>query len=211
MEDGQTTQTRRLYDRYAARYDRDTAFYDRFMLGDGRAWACGPVRGRVLELAIGTGRNLPYYPRDVDLVGADLSHGMLELAAARARTLDLPVTLIHADAHALPLTAGSCDTVVCTLGLSSIPDQHAAIAEVFRILRPGGTLRLLGHVPSPWPPLVVLQRLIERQSVKLTGDRQTRPVLPALTTAGFTVRERRRSRLGIIERLVAAKPGPLTT
>jgi ubiquinone/menaquinone biosynthesis C-methylase UbiE len=197
---------RGLYDRYAARYDRDTAFYDRLMLGDGRAWACGPVRGRVLELAVGTGRNLACYPPAAKLVGVDISRGMLDLAVARARARDLPVGLVQADAHALPFASGSCDTVVCTLGLSSIPDPAAAIAEAFRVLRPGGTLRLVGHVPGRYRAVVAVQRLLERQSVRLTGDRQTRPVLPLLVAAGFVIGARHRSRLGVIERLVAVKP-----
>jgi ubiquinone/menaquinone biosynthesis C-methylase UbiE len=129
------------------------------------------------------------------------------LAAARVRALERQVTLIQGDAQALPITDGTIDTVVCTLGLSSIPDQRAAVAEMFRVLRPGGTLRLLGHVPSPWAPARAIQRLLERQSVALTGDRQSRPVLPAVIVAGFAVTERRRSRLGIIERLTATKPG----
>jgi ubiquinone/menaquinone biosynthesis C-methylase UbiE len=206
MEDGSATDARRLYDRYASRYDRDTGFYDWFMLGDGRAWVCGPTGGRVLELAIGTGRNLPFYPAEVDLVGVDLSRGMLDVAASRARALGASVRLVQGDAHTLPLASGSCDTVVCTLGLSSIPDRRAALAEVLRVLRPGGTLRLLGHVPSRWSAVLALQRLLERQSVKLTGDRQTRPVVPILTAVGFTIRQLHRSRMGIIERVVAAKP-----
>jgi ubiquinone/menaquinone biosynthesis C-methylase UbiE len=207
MPNGQTAVVRRLYDRYAFRYDRDTAFYDQFMLGDAREWACEPAWGQVLELAIGTGRNLPCYRPGAELVGVDISRNMLNIARVRAQRLGAPARLIHADGHALPFASDSYEMVVCTLGLSSIPDPKTAIAEVFRVLRPGGTLRIVGHGPSPHRAVAALQRLLERQSVKLTGDRQTRPTLQFLTAAGFIIDQRHRSRLGIIERVVARKPG----
>ncbi|MBB3664049.1 ubiquinone/menaquinone biosynthesis C-methylase UbiE [Prauserella sediminis] len=200
---------RQDYDAYAARYDQETSIYEQVMLGDGRAWACSQARAEVLEVAIGTGRNLPFYPRDSRLSGVELSPAMLARARARAGELGRDVQLVEGDAQALPFRDAAFDTVVCTLGLSSIPDDRVAVAEMHRVLRPGGHVVLLGHVASPHRPLRGLQRLLERFPAVVgaprPADRQTRQVVPLLCAAGFTVLYRGRTRGGIIERVTATK------
>ena len=89
-----TERVRRLWDKRAARYDRGARLAERLLLGDGRAWLCSQARGEVLEVAIGTGRNLPYYPADVRLTGLDLSPAMLEVARRRAAELGRAVDLL---------------------------------------------------------------------------------------------------------------------
>jgi ubiquinone/menaquinone biosynthesis C-methylase UbiE len=202
-----TQRVRAFYRQYAPRYDQQTAWYDRVLLGDGRAWAGAQSRGAVLEVAIGTGRNLPYYPRDRRLTGIDLTPAMLRLARDRARDLGVTAALLVADAQALPFTAASFDSVVCTLGLNAIPDDRAAIAEMYRVLRPGGRLVLVGHVASPYRPVRAAQRWVERWLLPLAGDHQTRQPLLLLRTAGFVIDRDQRSRMGIIQRLGATKPG----
>lgn len=202
-----TQRVRAFYRQYAPRYDQQTAWYDRVLLGDGRAWACAQSRGAVLEVAIGTGRNLPYYPRDRRLTGIDLIPAMLTLARDRARDLGVAAALLVADAQALPFTAASFDSVVCTLGLNAIPDDRAAVAEMYRVLRPGGRLVLVGHVASPYRPVRAAQRWVERWLLPLAGDHQTRQPMLLLRAAGFAIDRDQRSRMGIIQRLVATKPG----
>jgi ubiquinone/menaquinone biosynthesis C-methylase UbiE len=195
-----------FYRRYAPRYDRQTAYYDRVLLGDGRAWACAQSFGAVLEVAIGTGRNLPHYQRDRRLTGIDLTPAMLTIARGRARDLAMAVALLVADAQALPFGEASFDSVVCTLGLNAIPNDRAAIAEMYRVLRPGGRLVLLGHVASPYGAVRAVQRRIEKLLLPVAGDHQTRQPRPLLVEAGFIIERDERSRLGIIQRLAAAKP-----
>jgi len=202
-----TERVRAFYRRYAPRYDHQTAFYDRLLLGDGRAWACAQSRGAVLEVAIGTGRNLPYYPSDRRLTGIDLTPAMLTLARDRARDLRVAVALLVADAQALPFAAASFDSVVCTLGLNTIPDDQAAVGEMDRVLRPGGRLVLVGHVASPYRPVRAVQRLVERWLLPVAGDHLTRRPLLLLRAAGFVIDRDQRSRMGVIQRLVATKPG----
>ena len=202
-----TERVRTFYRQYAPRYDHQTAYYDRVLLGDGRAWACAQSRGAVLEVAVGTGRNLPYYPRDRRLTGIDLTPAMLTRARGRARDLGVVVALLVADAQALPFAAASFDSVVCTLGLNAIPDDRAAVAEMYRVLRPGGRLVLLGHVASPYRPVRAIQRVIERWLLPVAGDHQTRQPVPLLEGAGFVVDRDERSRMGVIQRLVVTKPG----
>ncbi|HET6708710.1 class I SAM-dependent methyltransferase, partial [Amycolatopsis sp.] len=108
---------RRYWDRKSPGYDAEMGVWDRRLFGDSREWACGQAAGEVLEVAAGTGLNLPHYPAEVTLTGLDLSEGMLAIARDRARHLGRPVTLQVGDAHRLPFADCSFDTVVCTLGL----------------------------------------------------------------------------------------------
>ena len=201
-----TERVRALYQKYAPRYDHETGYYDRVLLGDGRAWVCAQARGSVLEVAVGTGRNLPFYPRGIRHVGIDLTPAMLAIARDRAHDLGIVVHLLLSDAQALPFVDASFDTAVCTLALNAIPDDQAAIAEMYRVLRPGGKLLLLGHVASHHRVVRAAQRLLERKSVPIAGDHQTRQPLPILLDIGFTIERQARSRAGIIQRIAAVKP-----
>ncbi|ONF74399.1 class I SAM-dependent methyltransferase [Amycolatopsis keratiniphila] len=200
---------RRRWDRYAGRYDRDIGVMERLQFAGGREWVCGQARGEVLEVAVGTGLNFPCYPAGVRLTGVDLSPAMLELAGVRARKLGLEVDLREADAQALPFPEASFDTVVCTLGLCGVPDERVAVAEMHRVLRPGGMLLLLDHVGSHHRVLRFGQWLLEKFTVRMIGDYQTRRPLPLLAPAGFEVTRSERRKLGTVERVAAVKcPGP---
>ncbi|MGH3900037.1 MAG: class I SAM-dependent methyltransferase, partial [Pseudonocardiaceae bacterium] len=131
---------RRYWDRQSATYDREMRFLDRALFRDTRSWICQQVTGEVLEVAIGTGLNLEHYPPDVRLTGIELSSGMLAIARRRAVALDRHVELQVADAEALEMPTATFDTVVCTFSLCAIPDHRKALAEMARVLRPGGVL-----------------------------------------------------------------------
>jgi ubiquinone/menaquinone biosynthesis C-methylase UbiE len=178
---------RRRWDRRAAHYDNAWQFLERLAVGDSRVWVCRRATGRTLEVAVGTGRNLPFYPAEVSLVGLDLSAGMLAVARRRAADLGRPVTLCHGDAARLPFRDDSFDTVVCTLSICAVPDREGAIAEMDRVVRPGGQVLLLDHLERRW--------------------RRGRPADLAVRR-GLRPRGRDRLRFGLIERLAATKPAP---
>lgn len=201
---------RKLWEREAPGYDRQMRFWERLLFGDARAWACSHATGDVLEVAVGTGRNLPYYPQGIRLTGLDLSPAMLQIARDRARELGRDVELREGDAHALPYKAASFDTVVCTFSLCNIPDYRHAITEMHRVLRPGGLLVLADHVASTNRGWLAVQRLLEKLTFRLAGDHQTRRPLPYVTETGFTIEEQQRYAKGIVERLTARKPTPQT-
>ncbi|MGI8946865.1 MAG: class I SAM-dependent methyltransferase [Ornithinimicrobium sp.] len=136
----ETDQVRGIYDTMAPRYDQVIAIADRVLFDDGRPWACAGATGQVLEVAIGTGRNLPFYPPGAQLTGVDLSPRMLNRARARAETLNRPVDLRLGDAQQLTFPDATFDIVVATLSVCSVPDDQAAVAEMARVLRPGGRL-----------------------------------------------------------------------
>ncbi len=203
---------RRYWDGHAPSYDRQIGFLERRLFGQSRAWICSRATGNVLDVAIGTGLNLPFYAADVRLTGIEWSPSMLDIARRRARDLNRCVDLREGDARALPFQDASFDTVVCTLSLCAIPDDRAAVAEMTRVLRPGGLLLLLDHVAAgPWPARVV-QRFVELVTIRLGGEHFTRRPLHHVHAAGLEVEERHRFNLGIIEQLAARKPaatGPI--
>jgi len=201
----ETERVREIFDASAAQYDKGMAFTEKLFFGDGRAWACSQVRGQVLEIAIGTGRNLPFYPADVEITGIEISPAMLEIARQRAQGLGRQVKLIIGDAQALPFPDQRFDTVVCTIALCSIPDERKAVAEVWRVLRPGGRFVALEHVRSPNIVIRGLERLLEAYTVRTQADHLLREPLETAQAAGFSIEYLKRQKLGIVERLIARK------
>jgi ubiquinone/menaquinone biosynthesis C-methylase UbiE len=204
---GETERVREIQDKSAPHYDRSMGFFERILFAGGREWACSQVSGDVLELAIGTGRNLAYYPADVRLTGVELSPQMLEIARGRAAELGRTVDLRIGDAQALEFEADSFDTVIITFGLCTIPDDRAAVTDAHRVLRPGGRLVLLEHVRSTSPRLRAVQRALDPLSVRFAADHLVRDPLDYLVSVGFEIESVQRLKRGIVERVVARKPG----
>jgi ubiquinone/menaquinone biosynthesis C-methylase UbiE len=213
MEEGasvaaETERVKSVQDKHAKGYDRQIAFFERILFGDGRAWVCSQAQGRVLELAAGTARNLPFYPQGVELTGIELSPEMLAIGRVRAQRLGHPAGLQLGDAQALEFDDESFDTVTCTLGFCTIPDTTSAASEAYRVLRPGGRLLMLEHVRSPAAIIRGGQRLLEPLAVRFEADHLLREPLDYLPSVGFEVDEVKRSKWGIVERLRAHKPQP---
>ena len=201
----ETERVREIFDASAAQYDKGMAFTEKLFFGDGRAWACSQARGRVLEIAIGTGLNLPFYPADVELTGIEISPAMLEIARRRAKSLGRQVKLVVGDAQALPFSDQSFDTVVCTIALCSIPDDRQAVAEAWRVLRPGGRFVALEHVRSPNIIIRGLEHLLESYTLRTQADHLLREPVETVQEAGFSIEYLKRQKLGIVERLIARK------
>jgi ubiquinone/menaquinone biosynthesis C-methylase UbiE len=201
-----TDAVRGHYDKTASRYDRQIKFFERILFGDGRQWVCSQAQGDVLELAAGTGRNLKHYPPGVRVTGIELSPAMLEIARREATALGRDADLRVGDAQALEFPDESFDTVVCTLSLCTIPDDRRAVAEVRRVLRPGGRFLLLEHVRSRVLAVRIGQRLLEPLMLRFEHDHLLREPLEHLRAEGFEVERLERSKLGIVERVAARKP-----
>src|SRR6266540_3031170 len=169
-------------------------FWEWLLFGDGRRWVCSQARGDVLDVAVGTGRNLHYYPEDVHLTGIDVSRAMLEIAGQRAEQLGRAVDLCVGDAQALDFPDESFDTVVCTLALCTIPDDRRAVAEARRVLRPDGHLLLMEHVRSPVRPIRIGQRLLEPLTLRFEADHLLREPTDYLTEEGFEIATLERSK-----------------
>ena len=197
--DLETERVRRIYDRRSAsaRSSRRDS---------GCEWLCSRADGETLEIGIGQGRTLPFYPRNIRLTGIDLSGVAVDLAERRARELGLDVTLRRCDAAALPYPDEHFDTVVFCYALCTIPDDRAAVAEAVRVLRPGGSLLLIEHVRSPNRIVRAIERLIEPIELRRMCDHLLREPLDLVLGEGLEVETLERSWFGIVERLVALKP-----
>lgn len=203
---GETERVARHYDRLSASYDAGMRVLDWLAFGDGRRWVCSRAAGDVLEIAVGTGRNLPYYPDGVRLTGVDISRGMLDNARQRAGRLGVAVNFHAGDAQALPFPDASFDTVVSALAMCTIPDERQAIGEARRVLRPGGTFLLLEHVGSHNPVVRAVQRLLDPISVRFAADHLLREPVEALRDERFIIDIDERGRLGIVQRISARAP-----
>jgi ubiquinone/menaquinone biosynthesis C-methylase UbiE len=197
---------RRYWDKHSASYDKQMQFLDRVLFGGSRTWVCSQVTGDTLEVAIGSGLNLPLYPPGIRLTGIDLSPAMLGLARQRAEEIGRAVDLREADAHALPFPDACFSTVVCTFSLCAIPDERRAVSEMNRVLRPGGLLLLADHIAGATRPVRAIQRILEVVTVPLQGEHFLRRPLRHVQAEGLEIEQRERFKLGLTERLAARKP-----
>jgi ubiquinone/menaquinone biosynthesis C-methylase UbiE len=201
----ETERIRSHYEKDAPKYDRQMRLFERVLFSGGREWVCSQAEGDVLEIAIGTGRNLGLYADEVSPTGIEFSPAMLEIARKRAQQLGREIDLRIGDAQALDFPDASFDTVVCALALCTIPDDRAAVSEVKRVLRPAGRFLLLEHVRSPNRAVRLGQRLLEPLMLRFEGDHLLREPLEHLRAEGFEVEQLLRSKLGIVERITARK------
>lgn len=180
-----TAATRARYNRIARVYDRVEARTER-RFAPMRTDLWRRVRGpHVLEVGVGTGKNLPFYPASISVTGVDLAPRMLDQARARAANLGVTVDLREADAQALPFPDASFDTAVATFVFCSVPDPALGLCEVRRVLKPGGQLLLLEHVLTHKPVLRQIMHLLNPLVVRLMGANIDRETVENVRRAGF--------------------------
>ena len=202
-----TARTRSRYDRNAPLYDLMQRGAER-RLGRYRPGLWRRVQGpRVLEVGVGTGRNMPCYPDQMAVTAIDLSPRMLERARVRAERLGLAVDLREADAQALPFPAASFDTVIATCVFCSVPDPVLGLCEIRRVLVPGGQLLLLEHVLSKRPRLRRFMQLANPLVVRMCGANIDRETVENVGRAGFTDIHVDALWLDILKQIEARAPG----
>jgi ubiquinone/menaquinone biosynthesis C-methylase UbiE len=154
-----------------------------------RAELLAGIRGRVLEIGAGTGANFPHYPESVrEIVAVEPEPYLRARAATAAAGVIVPVHVIDAVADELPLETASLDVAVLSLVLCSVADQSAALAELHRVLRPGGELRFYEHVRAKDRRLAVAQRVLDVVWPHLGGGcHASRDTLQAIAAAGFAI------------------------
>ena len=145
------------------------------------------LAGEVLEVGFGSGLNVPYYPAEVKRVRAvDPATAGRKLAARRLAASPVPVEFVGLDGRALPVESGSVDHVLITWTMCTIPDVQTAVAEMHRVLRPGGELHFAEHGRSPDPGVARWQdRLTPLQRLLYAGCHLNRTIDHLVTQAGF--------------------------
>ncbi len=175
----------------AAVYDRWMRAAETACLFQWRAELLRDLKGDVLEVGVGTGANLPHYPKTVKrLVLAEPDRHMRRRLQVRCESSGFPKTEVSdASLHSLPMPDASFDAVVSTLVLCSVPDLHAALAEVFRVLRPGGRFLFLEHVAADRNPTrLKWQRRVEPVWKRVAGNcHLTRRTEQAMLAVGFQI------------------------
>jgi SAM-dependent methyltransferase len=154
-----------------------------------RRRVCAGLAGDVLEIGFGSGLNVPFYPETISSVAAvDPSEVAWKLADKRLKASPVPVRWSGLDGQSLPLPDDSCDSALSTWTLCTIPDPTAALAEVRRVLKPGGTFHFVEHGLAPDPSVQRRQRRLDPLEQRLLGGcRLTLPVAETVTAAGFTI------------------------
>ena len=197
--DKETERVRRIYDKRARLTAPPRA-------DEGCRWLCSQASGDVLEIGIGRGRTLPYYPRAIKLAAIELSEVCAEAAARRARELGIAAAIRIGDATALPYPDQHFDTIVFCHSLCTIPDDRRAMSEAVRVLRPGGRLLALEHVRSPNPIVRAVLHVLEPLECWRMGDHLLREPADLVLAEGLEIETLERLALGLIERLAARKP-----
>ena len=184
-------------------YDACCAVVECFGLARWRRWLVAGAKGRVLDVGCGTGRNLPLYDATTCVVGVDPAY--LSLLKARRRAPRVP--LVQGDAQELPFRDGTFDTVVSGLVFCSVPDPRRGLAEVRRVLRVDGALRMLEHVRATGARKARFQNRWQPLWTRLSGgchwNRETERTVEA---AGFRIDADTRRARGDMRRFVA-RPG----
>jgi ubiquinone/menaquinone biosynthesis C-methylase UbiE len=174
---------------YAAMYDRINGPTEAAGLNTERQWLLAQASGRTLEIGAGTGLNLAHYPEAVtQLILAEPDPHMALRLRRRIAAIRPDAELLDATAANLPFADASFDTVVVTFVLCSVPDPDAALAEIARVLRPGGRLLFVEHVRSDDPSVAAKQ---DRRPVlyKLMGCHPNRMTLDSIAASPLHVED----------------------
>ena len=201
----QLKRIRKNYNRNAERYERCMGLTDRLTRA-ARRKVGETVTGSLLEVGIGSGLSLPFYPEAVHVTGVDLSSEMLRLCRRRAAELGRPVDLVEEDAQQLPFADASFDSVAFNLCLCTIPDPGRALHEALRVARPGAPMVCLEHVRSHLLPVAWLQDLVNPLTVRFEADHFNRRTLDAVRGAGIEVVRVERWGLGFFNLIVGRAP-----
>jgi len=209
-ENGSLKETRReqeLYDRKSRFYDLMDWPMDAMGMGRLRRRLWEQAGGkRVLEVGVGTGRNLPHYPSESRVVAVDLSPGMLRRAVKRAERAGRQVDFVLADAQHLPFREEAFENVAATCVFCSVPDPVQGLRELRRVCRPDGSTLLLEHVRARNALLGRVMDWLNPLSARFQGVNINRDTVNNVKLAGFDI-EREDSFMMSIVKMLRARPG----
>jgi ubiquinone/menaquinone biosynthesis C-methylase UbiE len=194
------------YNRFARWYDLVEGVPDLLGVRLLRRRLLRRASGRVLEVAVGTGKNLRYYSPGCRITAVDVSIEMLKVARQRAASLSVDISFLLADAEALPFADQSFDTVVSSLSTCTFPNPVAVLHEMARVCKPAGRILLLEHGRSDREWLGRWQDRRDDRHAKQLGCHWNRETLELVRQAGLKVQNSRRVFFGVFHQIEAV-PG----
>ncbi len=200
---------RRKYDRVALVYDLMEAPMEIHRFNRHRSLIWGHVKGKTLEVGVGTGKNMPYYPENADVTAIDFSERMLARAKRRKNRLQLKVDLRLMDAQQMDFADNTFDTVVTTCVFCTVPDPVLGLKEINRVCKPDGQVLMLEHVRSCKPLAGPLMDLLNPVVRGLIGTNINRDTLANIGKAGLEIVNVTRLWSDILL-FIQAKPGKAT-
>lgn len=177
---------------FARLYARASPRLERAGYGERRRQLLAGLTGRVIEVGAGNGMNFAHYPSEVTgVLAVEPEPHLRELAGAQAGAAPVPVDVVAGTADQLPAADGEFDVAVASLVLCSVPDAPKALAEIWRVLRPGGQLRFFEHVRADTKGLARTQRLLDATvwPIFVGGCHPDRDTRAAIEAAGFTIEQ----------------------
>jgi ubiquinone/menaquinone biosynthesis C-methylase UbiE len=196
----------RKYDRFARWYDWVEGVPDVLGVSRLRQSLLKRASAKVLEVAVGTGKNLKFYPSDCRVIALDLSNEMLNVARKHAAKLSMDVWFLLGEAETLPFPDNSFDTVVSSLTSCTFPDPLAALGEMKRVCKPEGKILLLEHGRSNREWLGRFQDRMADRLAKQLGCHCNREPLELVRKGNLKVKEAQRFFFGVFHQ-IEAEPG----
>jgi demethylmenaquinone methyltransferase/2-methoxy-6-polyprenyl-1,4-benzoquinol methylase len=206
--DKATQKTKKRYDRFSRFYDGMEVFVEKRLFKNFRKETLGKLNGKMLEIGVGTGKNLPHYNSKAEVTGIDLSSGMLEKAKVKGEKLKLDVKLYEMDAQKLKFKNNSFDYVVGSFVLCSIPDPVKALKEIRRVVKPKGKIIFLEHVLSKYKLLAFWEHLHNPITSQVFGFNVNRDTKQNIIKSGLDINyDERLAFFDVFRRFTCSKSG----
>lgn len=196
---------RKRYNRMARAFDLTEAMMEKGKMSQWRELVWKEAKGKVLEVGVGTGKNIQYYPDHVEVTAIDFSEKMLKRAKEKAKKLGRYVDLRLMDAQKLDFSDESFDTVITTCVFCSVPDPIKGLEEIKRVCKKDGQIIMLEHVRSKNPLVGAIMDFLNPIVVRIVGANINRNTVENLKDAGINVETEKDLMMDIVKHLKCSR------
>lgn len=194
------------YNRFSVVYDALEWPIEKLLFSKWRKRIIGDARGKILEVGVGTGKNLPYYSNNAKVTGIDISSGMLKKAIKKSKKLKLNCSLLLMDAESMKFGNNSFGNVLCTFILCSVPEPVKVLEEMRRVCKPNGRILMMEHVVSKNWLIALWQKIHNPITQWLVGVNINRDTVGNIRTAGLKIIKEENLALKDVFKLVVCSP-----